>query len=118
MKIEENFEIIGYVYLYMKFWPVNAPNEEFYLTYRSDFGNPLTKDVLKTFLESCGKICEQQNKGVEFTGKYITKDEYETATAEDNKDGNNFVTDKFSFGDTNCLPDASTEFPKAILPEQ
>mgnify|MGYP007026098766 CR=1 FL=1 len=58
---------------------------KFYMATNFDFTKPVTENVLKCFLEASGKICEEQNPGIEFEGEYITKNEYETGSADDSK---------------------------------
>ena len=61
MKASENFKIQGYLQLFMAFWPKGHPDVKFYMAMNFDFTKPVTEDVLKTFLEASGKLCEEQN---------------------------------------------------------
>lgn len=95
MRVSENFKIQGYLQLFMAFWPKGHPDVKFYMATNFDFTKPVTENVLKCFLEASGKICEEQNPGIEFEGEYITKNEYETGIADDSK----FNRQGASFGD-------------------
>lgn len=61
MKASDNFKIQGYLQLFMAFWPKGHPDVKFYMAMNFDFTKPVTEDVLKTFLEASGKLCEEQN---------------------------------------------------------
>lgn len=102
MKVDESFKIHGYLQLFMAFWPKGHPDVKFYMAMNFDFTKPVTEDVLKRFLEASGKICEEQNPGIEFEGECITKNEYETGSADDSK----FNRQVARFGDIKELPEA------------
>jgi hypothetical protein len=102
MKASDNFKIQGYLQLFMAFWPKGHPDVKFYMAMNFDFTKPVTEDVLKTFLEASGKLCEEQNPGIEFEGEYITKSEYETDSADDSK----FDRHVARFGDVKELPES------------
>lgn len=102
MRVSENFKIQGYLQLFMAFWPKGHPDVKFYMATNFDFTKPVTENVLKCFLEASGKICEEQNPGIEFEGEYITKNEYETGSADDSK----FNRHGASFGDIKELHEA------------
>ena len=73
MKASEDFKIQGYLQLFMAFWPKGHPDVKFYMAMNFDFTKPVTEDVLKSFLEASGKLCEEQYPGIEFEGEYITE---------------------------------------------
>lgn len=98
--MNEKIEILGYIHLYLKLWPVSEPDECYYMEQRFDFTKPLSEEAFVVLLDSAKEICETQNNGREFDGKYISKREYENATANDN----DFATVKFGFGNTDELP--------------
>lgn len=98
--MSEKIEIFGYIHLYLKLWPVSNPDECYYMEQRFDFTKPLSEEAFVVLLDSAKEICETQNNGLKFDGKYISKKEYENATAND-KD---FATAKFGFGNTDELP--------------
>ena len=98
--MSEKIEIFGYIHLYLKLWPVSNPDECYYMEQRFDFTKPLDEEAFIALLDSSKKICETQSKGLKFDGKYISKKEYEIATANDN----DFATAKFGFGNTDELP--------------
>lgn len=102
MKASENFKIQGYLQLFMAFWPNGHPDVKFYMAMNFDFTKPVTEDVLKSFLEASGRLCEEQYPGIEFEGEYITKSEYEADSADDSK----FDRHVARFGDPKELPES------------
>ena len=64
MKASDNFKIQGYLQLFMAFWPKGHPDVKFYMAMNFDYTKPVTEDVLKTFLEASGKLCEDQNSDI------------------------------------------------------
>lgn len=99
--INNKTDIIGYMQLFFKFWPIGSPDEAYYMEYKGDFSKPLNEDFFKYVLGSFGKICEEQDEKKRiFEGKYI---DYETYASECLADAENFNTKKAGFG-TGLLP--------------
>ena len=72
--INNKTDIIGYMQLFFKFWPIGSPDEAYYMEYKGDFSKPLNEDFFKYILGSFGKICEEQDEKKRiFEGKYIDK---------------------------------------------
>ena len=55
--INNKTDIIGYMQLFFKFWPIGSPEEAYYMEYKCDFAKPLNEDFFKYVLGSFGKIC-------------------------------------------------------------
>ena len=90
--INNKTDIIGYMQLFFKFWPIGSPEEAYYMEYKCDFTKPLNEDFFKYILGSFGKICEEQDEKKRiFEGKYI---DYETYASECLADAENFNTKK------------------------
>lgn len=60
--INNKTDIIGYMQLFFKFWPIGSPEEAYYMEYKGDFSKPLNEDFFKYILGSFGKICEEQDE--------------------------------------------------------
>lgn len=41
--INNKTDIIGYMQLFFKFWPIGSPEEAYYMEYKCDFTKPLIK---------------------------------------------------------------------------
>lgn len=40
--INNKTDIIGYMQLFFKFWPIGSPDEAYYMEYKGDFSKPLS----------------------------------------------------------------------------
>lgn len=60
--INNKTDIIGYMQLFFKFWPIGSPEEAYYMEYKCDFTKPLNEDFFKYVLGTFGKVCEEQTK--------------------------------------------------------
>ncbi len=90
--INNKTDIIGYMQLFFKFWPIGSPEEAYYMEYKCDFAKPLNEDFFKYVLGTFGKVCEEQDEKKRiFEGKYI---DYETYVSECLADAENFNTKK------------------------
>ena len=69
--MSKKIEIFGYIHLYLKLWPVSNPDECYYMEQRFDFTKPLSEEAFVVLLDSSKEICETQNNGLKFDGKYI-----------------------------------------------
>ena len=70
--INNKTDIIGYMQLFFKFWPIGSPEEAYYMEYKCDFTKPLNEDFFKYVLGTFGKVCEEQDEKKRiFEGKYI-----------------------------------------------
>lgn len=45
--INNKTDIIGYMQLFFKFWPIGSPEEAYYMEYKCDFAKPLNEDFFK-----------------------------------------------------------------------
>lgn len=43
--INNKTDIIGYMQLFFKFWPIGSPEEAYYMEYKCDFAKPLNEDL-------------------------------------------------------------------------
>lgn len=99
--INNKTDIIGYMQLFFKFWPIGSPEEAYYMEYKCDFAKPLNEDFFKYVLGTFGKVCEEQDEKKRiFEGKYI---DYETYVSECLADDKDFSTQRTRFG-TGLLP--------------
>lgn len=60
--INNKTDIIGYMQLFFKFWPIGSPEEAYYMEYKCDFTKPLNEDFFKYVLGTFGKVCEEQDE--------------------------------------------------------
>lgn len=60
--INNKTDIIGYMQLFFKFWPIGSPEEAYYMEYKCDFAKPLNEDFFKYVLGTFGKVCEEQDE--------------------------------------------------------
>lgn len=60
--INNKTDIIGYMQLFFKFWPIDSPEEAYYMEYKCDFAKPLNEDFFKYVLGTFGKVCEEQDE--------------------------------------------------------
>lgn len=73
--INNKTDIIGYMQLFFKFWPIGSPEEAYYMEYKCDFAKPLNEDFFKYVLGTFGKVCEEQDEKKRiFEGKYRLRD--------------------------------------------
>lgn len=97
--INNKTDIIGYMQLFFKFWPIGSPEEAYYMEYKCDFAKPLNEDFFKYVLGTFGKVCEEQDEKKRiFEGKYI---DYETYVSECLSNDKDFSTQRTRFG--TCL---------------
>ena len=45
--INNKTDIIGYMQLFFKFWPIGSPDEAYYMEYKGDFSKPLNEDFFQ-----------------------------------------------------------------------
>lgn len=69
--INNKTDIIGYMQLFFKFWPIGSPEEAYYMEYKCDFAKPLNEDFFKYVLGSFGKICEEQDEKKHMHFQYL-----------------------------------------------
>ena len=60
--INNKTDIIGYMQLFFKFWPIGSPEEAYYMEYKGDFSKPLNEDFFKYILGSFGKSARNRTK--------------------------------------------------------
>lgn len=99
MQVSKNFNLIGQVQLYMKFWPIGHPETGYYMTFNMEFSKPITRDALFCMLKAAGQYCERES-GTEMMGEYISESQYaKECTAHDKA----FAHKTYSWDDTSEL---------------
>ena len=70
--INKKTDIIGYMQLFFKFWPIGSPEEAYYMEYKGDFSKPLNEDFSNTFSVHLEKSARNRTKRSAYSKENIS----------------------------------------------